>query len=217
VVARDRVYAKDGSIHWIESHIAPYRRADGQIDGTVAAFRTVDRDVLAEQQLHYNANFDSLTGLLNRREMIARLTHIGRTRRSDDAVAALLFCDVDAFKQINDQFGHRAGDQVLQTLAQRLQSCIRHEDLAARMGGDELVVLLSRVGSLNNALTVAEKIRATASEPLPLADHILGVSLSIGVTLIQPNDSVDELIARADGGMYRAKQQGRNCVVAITD
>ncbi len=215
VVARDRLRAKDGAIHWVESHISPYRHGDGRHDGLVLTFRTVDREVLAEQQLNHNASCDALTGLFNRREMIERLQRLGGSRRQGDSPAALLFCDIDRFKEINDRLGHLAGDRVLQALAERLQACIRGEDLAARMGGDELVVLLTRVGSLADAQTVAEKIRAAAAQPILLAGEPVAVSLSIGVTLVGTGEDVDAVIARADGGMYRAKRLGRNRVIAI--
>jgi diguanylate cyclase (GGDEF)-like protein/PAS domain S-box-containing protein len=215
VVARDRVYAKGGSIHWVESHLSSYRRSDGTVDGLVSTFRTVDLEVIAEQQLQQEANFDVLTGLLNRREMLERLSRFSGSRRQGEGRAALLFCDLDHFKQINDQHGHLAGDQVLRTQAERLRRCIRDDDLAARMGGDELVVALMGVGGMADALAIAEKIRRAAAEPIPVLGERVSSSLSIGVTLIESGEDVDALIARADTGLYAAKQQGRNRVIPI--
>ncbi len=215
VVARDRMYAKGGNIHWVESHLSSYRRSDGTIDGLVGTFRTVDREVIAEQQLQQEANSDELTGLLNRRQMLERLSQICGSRRQGEGRTALLFCDLDHFKQINDQYGHQAGDQVLKTQAERLRRCIRTDDLAARMGGDELVVALIGVRGLVDALAIAEKIRQAANEAIPVQGKRVNASLSIGVTLIEPGETVDAVIARADAGLYAAKQQGRNRVIPI--
>lgn len=127
----------------------------------------------------------------------------------------MIFCDLDHFKEVNDSFGHQAGDAVLQVMAARLRSSLRASDLAARIGGDELLVVLDGVRNLEDALSIAEKLRQQLSEPVPLPGGEVHISASLGVALAQPEESLDSLMHRADSAMYAAKQQGRDRVVAI--
>ena len=215
VVSSHRVRAKDGSWHWIEAHAGPYRDPQGTIDGLVASFRIVDSEVAAREQLERYARTDELTGLLNRREVLERIDGREDHQVRTGEQTALLFCDLDRFKTINDRFGHAAGDELLRTVARRIRSCLRSEDLAARTGGDELLVVLHGVQDLANAVAIAEKIRTAVAHPVPTAAGDLKISLSIGVTLALPGESSDALIARADAAMYEAKQFGRDRVIAI--
>ena len=161
------------------------------------------------------ARFDSLTGLLNRKEIlqeIARVTsHLPRTGQQ----TAVLFCDIDRFKDINDTRGHAAGDEVLRVIAERTSQSVRKDDVVARIGGDELLVLLTGVHSLDEATAIAEKIRDRAEEPVRVDGRDLVASLSIGVTMSHAGESTDDLVARADTAMYEAKERGRNRVVAM--
>ncbi|MCP9848619.1 diguanylate cyclase domain-containing protein [Cyanobium sp. Morenito 9A2] len=217
IVTRDLVQAKDGNRHWIESHTKPYLDMDGKPDGLVTSFRTVDSEVEAEQTLERRASTDALTGLLNRHEVLQRLETITpQVRRSSDD-SGVLFCDLDFFKSINDTHGHAAGDTVLITVAQRLRRCLRSNDLAARIGGDEMLVLLHGVRDLDNALVIAEKIRLAVAEPISTEAGTVTITLSIGVTLMRTGEQADSLIARADAAMYLAKQKGRNRVIPLTE
>lgn len=128
---------------------------------------------------------------------------------------ALLFCDLDRFKEVNDTLGHQAGDAVLLAMADRVRSCLRASDLAARIGGDELLVALPGLQHLEDAVAIAEKLRRLASEPVPLPEGEVRISVSVGVALAEEGESIDELMARADEAMYEAKHQGRNLVVTI--
>ena len=127
----------------------------------------------------------------------------------------MLFLDVDRFKQVNDSCGHAAGDAVLITLAERIHSCLRQHDLAARMGGDELLVVLQGLDEIAQAVAIAEKLRVAGQQPIPWEGGRVEVSLSIGVALAIPGENVDALIARADQAMYVAKQGGRNQVITV--
>ncbi|CAK6692716.1 GGDEF domain-containing protein [Synechococcus sp. CBW1107] len=129
--------------------------------------------------------------------------------------SALLFCDLDAFKTINDRDGHAVGDTVLQTTAERVRRCLRRDDLAARLGGDELLVMVFGIQDLANAETMAETIRIAAAESIATMAGPVAISLSIGVVLIDPRQPIDSLIQQADQAMDEAKRLGRNRVVPI--
>ena len=216
-VAVQRYRMRDSHLHyhWVESHPRPYLDARGQQDGIVASLRTVDAEVAAERELDRRARYDDLTGLLSRKEMLDRIsTRVGRQRRTGSETA-LLFCDVDRFKTINDTYGHATGDELLRELAVRIKDCLRRGDVAARVGGDEILVLLNGVRSLDDATAIAEKVRIAASAPLRLGAGEISATLSIGVALAERGESVDTLVARADEAMYGAKNAGRNQVVTI--
>lgn len=216
VRARKIVRCKDGSLHWIETHASPYRDANGRPDGFVATSRIVDEQVHAEEQLEHRARTDELTQLLNRKEVLSRIeTLSGQSRRTGHQLG-VLFCDIDRFKEINDQHGHAAGDEVLRVMAERLKKVLRtSDDLAARIGGDELLVVLHGVQDLPNAREIAEKVRTAASVPIETPAGAIRATMSIGVTLAREGESTDTLVARADTAMYRAKQSGRNQVVTF--
>lgn len=211
-VFRTRLVAKDGSTHWVEIHAGPSKTADGSIDGVVGSFRVVDAEVEAARLLERRAHTDDLTSLLNRKEALERIDAL--TARTGQRIA-VLSCDIDFFKAVNDGHGHAAGDCVLQAVAERIRGCLRSgDDLAARIGGDELLVVLHGVRDLDDAVAVAEKLRCRTAEPIDTAAGPITVTLSIGVTLARPSESTDAILARADAAMYLAKNQGRNQVVA---
>ncbi len=215
VVHRYRMRAKEGIWHWVELHSGPYIDREGRIDGRVTSFRIIDREVGAQEMLEHQARFDGLTGLLNRREVLERIDAGKVPVLRTGLRTAVLFCDLDHFKVINDSHGHAVGDALLRTVADRLRGCLRHEDLAARVGGDELLVVLRGVQDLDNAVAIGEKICRVVQEPVSTAAGELQISLSIGVTLAQPGECSDALMARADTAMYRAKELGRNQVFPI--
>jgi diguanylate cyclase (GGDEF)-like protein/PAS domain S-box-containing protein len=216
VLGRHRILAKDGTHHWIETHASPFLNGYGRPDGFVATSRVVDDQVAVEQQLEHRARTDELTQLLNRKEVLSRIQTLnGQSRRTGHELA-VLFCDIDRFKEINDSHGHAAGDEVLRAMAERLRQTLRtSDDLAARIGGDELLVVLHGVQDLSNAVEIAEKLRAAAAEPVAIAGGHVHATLSIGATLAHKGESTDALVARADTAMYRAKQGGRNRVVTF--
>ena len=217
VVERVRLRARNLSYHWVEMHVKAYININGEKDGEVASFRTVDSEVSTEQQLERRARSDELTGLANRKEMLEHLEQMLQSQRRGDRFLALAFCDLDHFKDINDSQGHQAGDLVLRAAAERISSSVRRDDLVARFGGDELLVVLNGVDNLAQAMAVAEKIRMALLPPLPLAagGEPITITMSIGVTLAQRGDSVSSLINRADQALYQAKSEGRNRVVPI--
>jgi diguanylate cyclase (GGDEF)-like protein len=151
---------------------------------------------------------DSLTGLPNRRLFQDRVTH-ALTRQRNPANMAVLFIDLDGFKDVNDSLGHAAGDQVLTVVAARIRSILRPGDTPARLGGDEFAVLVEEIGSADGAAKVAQRLLDALSIPVDVRGHEMSVGASIGIALAEPGISTDELLRNADVAMYTAKQAGR--------
>jgi len=201
--------AQQGSLRYLDI------RAVKVGDELSVTWRDVSERIALEQALQRRAATDSLTALLNREEVFTQMERLLAADQRQGGEQAVLFCDLDHFKEVNDRYGHQAGDAVLQAMADRIRSCLRASDLAARIGGDELMVVLPGVQGLDDAVTIAEKLRQLAHDPVPTPAGDVHLSLSVGVALACPGESLDELIARADAAMYAAKKQGRNQVVAI--
>jgi diguanylate cyclase (GGDEF)-like protein/PAS domain S-box-containing protein len=212
---RIRLLGNDGAYHWFDGSSSALVRVDGEHDGRIASFRLVDAEVAAEIELERRARYDHLTGLMNRNEILEQITASGHHARRTGEQTAVLFCDIDKFKTVNDTHGHAAGDEVLRVMGERLTACVRGTDYVARIGGDELLVLLTGVHGIDDAAVIAEKIRTTAAYPIPWEGTYIHATLSIGVALAVPGEGVDPLIARADAAMFRAKQGGRDQVIAI--
>jgi diguanylate cyclase (GGDEF)-like protein len=165
----------------------------------------------AEERVRHLAHFDGLTGLPNRSVFNQRLSHaLARARRVDEPLA-ILFIDLDRFKNINDTLGHGAGDRVLKEVAQRLRGCLREADTVSRLGGDEFVVLIEGASRPADVAEVAQKILAAVARPLLLETQEFHLTASIGISTF-PGDSDDSqgLMKNADIAMYRAKEQGKN-------
>jgi diguanylate cyclase (GGDEF)-like protein/PAS domain S-box-containing protein len=168
----------------------------------------------AEDHARHLSLHDPLTGLPNRRVLIDRLDHALDRELETSALVAVLFCDVDEFKRVNDEHGHGGGDQVLHTIARRLEEQARVGDTVARVGGDEFIVILEGLGNSADATRIAERFRAAIAEPITAGNGEMLVSCSIGVAVTGNRlEDVDSLMRRADAAMYRAKQEGRNRVV----
>lgn len=211
-----RLRSKDGSYRWVESANSSVLSPDGETMGFTATWRDVNDRVAAEAELERRAKIDFLTGLANRSEIIETISTIGGQADRSSAAVAILFCDVDKFKDINDRYGHAAGDAVLRTLGERISAAIGVDGRVGRIGGDEILVVLQRVRALADATAVADQIRQTASQRVALANgESIAPTLSIGATIMLPGESVDALMARADNAMYSAKQAGRDRVVAV--
>jgi diguanylate cyclase (GGDEF)-like protein/PAS domain S-box-containing protein len=162
----------------------------------------------AEEQLKYTALHDPLTALPNRRLFEDRLDQAIKTARRAGRQAALLYLDLDDFKPVNDLYGHAAGDLVLREVAMRIQSCIRTSDTAARIGGDEFVVILQDVAGREGAQEVSRKIEDTIARPFSVSGNVCHVGVSIGISLF-PDDGTDlkVLMNAADRAMYEVKNK----------
>lgn len=178
-------------------------------------FVSVTRDITeqrrSEQRIHRLAYFDNLTGLPNRELFFDRFEHaIARARRQRSEIA-LLFLDLDRFKNVNDTLGHPVGDRLLQAVADRLQQLVRGEDTIARLGGDEFTILLESISNHQSASEVARKVVESLSEPFTIDEQPLHIGTSVGISLY-PADGEDAttLVKHADAAMYQAKAAGRN-------
>lgn len=195
----------------VENSAAPIHDRDGRVVGGVLVFRDVSETYAMAMRMTHQAQHDFLTGLPNRVLLVDRLKQTMALARRNATRAALLFVDLDRFKQVNDSLGHEAGDELLKLVAARLTACVRETDTVCRQGGDEFVVLLGAMYEMRDAGHVAEKILATCSQPYRVRGHEVHVGVSIGISLF-PNDGndADTLTRNADAAMYHAKQLGRH-------
>ncbi len=163
----------------------------------------------AEERLTYLAQYDQLTGLVNRTLFRDRLIQaMARSKRLQQPLGLMLL-DLDHFKPVNDTMGHSVGDQLLKAVAERLQECVREVDSVARMGGDEFTIILEGLTCEEDITLVAQRITKRLAEPFHLGEHRALIGVSIGITVYPTDDhEVDELLKHADAAMYRAKQQG---------
>lgn len=209
-------YRKSGEEFWLEADIQPIVDDLGKCTHYVAVERDITDRKRAESDIYRLAFFDVLTGLPNRRLLRDRLSILLATAQRTGIYSAVLFIDLDHFKNINDARGHATGDALLVEVAKRLSMILREVDTVARIGGDEFVVLIDHLDSvLENAsriaLTVAEKIRNALATPFEIDGQIYSSACSIGVTLLpKATQTVDDLLRESDTAMYRAKGAGRN-------
>jgi diguanylate cyclase (GGDEF)-like protein/PAS domain S-box-containing protein len=209
---------KSGEVYpeWLS--ISTVLDAQGRVSNYVAAFTDITERKAAEERIHHLAFYDPLSGLPNRRLLLDRLKQaLAATERSQH-YGALMFIDLDNFKNINDLHGHQAGDQLLCMVAERLNREVRGTDTVARLGGDEFVVMLEDLEynaeyAAAQAEQIGEKILAALSQPYPLGSLWLHSSASVGVVLLNARDGdAEELMKRADMSMYEAKQAGKNAL-----
>lgn len=164
-----------------------------------------------QSQLVHSALHDPLTDLPNRVLLGDRIGQVMNQARRNQTQAAVLFCDLDDFKAVNDSMGHQAGDQVLKTMGERLLNCVRDEDTVARIGGDEFVFVLSNVESAEHAKVVAQKILDAMAQSLHVDGCEIMLSGSVGIAMFPlDGDATERLIRNADTAMYKAKECGKN-------
>ncbi|MBI2746652.1 MAG: EAL domain-containing protein [Burkholderiales bacterium] len=206
----------DGKPYWVAVSGTPIFDGKGRFCGYRGIGRDISKRKNAEDETQRLAFYDTLTGLPNRRLLMDRLSHAQVTSARSKRYGALLFIDLDNFKDLNDTLGHDVGDLLLEQVALRLVSCLREGDTAARFGGDEFVVMLedlneSDTDAASQAELVAEKIINRLNAPYELVGRQHNSSPSIGITLFCGSSlGVDELLKRADVAMYQAKAAGRN-------
>ncbi|HOC42328.1 MAG TPA: EAL domain-containing protein [Thermoanaerobaculales bacterium] len=207
-----RMITRGGEIRWMLTRGVAVRNEDGKVIRMAGSLTDVTARKSAEQQLVYDAFHDGLTGLANRALFIDRLgVVLAARRRQPHFRFAVLFLDLDRFKNINDSLGHTTGDKLLQDIARRIERTLRPGDTIARLGGDEFAILLSHVDDLGDAVRVAERIQEIISTSVVISPHEVYVTASIGIALSSEETRGPEDILRdADIAMYRAKAAGRS-------
>jgi diguanylate cyclase (GGDEF)-like protein len=208
----------DGRIQHLEVSVAPLFNSKNELTGLIEVGRDVTQHLemqeqLREQQLkvQHQATHDALTGLANRYLFNDRLEQALKKARRNATKVAVLFIDLDHFKQVNDSFGHAMGDLLLEQATDRLRRAMREEDSLARLGGDEFVVMIEEVKQDYDASTLAGKLMASLSEPFRIDGYQLFVSGSIGISMFPQNGTTaGDLLKQADAAMYQAKDEGRN-------
>lgn len=204
-------YMKSGRPFWQHLKVDPVFDEQGHLTSFVAVQSDITERKNFETRLWRNANFDSLTGLPNRRLFWDRLDHEVRHTQRNSKLAALFFIDLDRFKEINDLFGHEIGDKLLNEVTQRIGACVRESDTLARIGGDEFTLIMSELDNTHYTDRTARKILGALSRPFVYSKATLSISASIGIALY-PADGKDaaELFRNADQAMYSAKTGGGN-------
>ncbi|CAB3640001.1 sensor domain-containing protein [Paraburkholderia rhynchosiae] len=206
-----RNYRKDGALFWNQLFIAPVPNAEGVITHHIGVINDVTDLMRYQEQLEYQANYDSLTRLPNRNLLRDRLQHALIVAQRQHKGVAVVFMDLDGFKNVNDSLGHSVGDRLLGVVAERLARCTRTSDTVARHGGDEFVIVMTDTVDEQSLIAWMERARASISEPVWLDGTELYVGCSMGASLFpQDGDDAETLMKKADLAMYRAKDMGRN-------
>ncbi len=202
---------KDGSVfpEWLS--ISQVVDSEGELTHFIGVFTDISNLKESQEQLDHLAHHDALTDLPNRLLYVERLTQAIKHAERQNKQLAIVFIDLDRFKNINDSLGHPAGDQLLCLVAERLEDVVREDDTVARISGDEFVLLLEDIGSSNNAAHVAQKVMRIFDSSFQLEGREVQTSASLGISLYpQDGDDAATLLRNADAAMYRAKDEGRN-------
>ena len=199
----------NGQEYHYQSYYVPDRDAAGNVKGFYSLTFDITPQKVAESKLDKLARIDSLTGVANRRHFEERLSAtLAHSRRQHEAIA-LLYLDIDHFKSINDTHGHAVGDEVIAKFAERLNACVREEDLVARLGGDEFVVLVENP-TPDSSENIARKLLAAMKQPMQIDEKSFQVTTSIGVAHFAEAPTAETLMSLADRALYAAKAAGRN-------
>lgn len=210
--AEYRIRSRSGGWKWFAGHgRAVHRDPEGKALRIVGVTRDITLKKQTEERIWRLAHSDSLTGLPNRPLFYERLSQSVAMARRHDKKLALLFLDLDGFKQVNDKFGHDTGDELLQEVAERLRQHIRGEDIVARTGGDEFIFILNDISHAGNAAIVANKIIRSLTEPFVMHGNTCLIGGSIGISIFpDDSDEMETLVTQSDNAMYKAKENGKN-------
>ncbi len=202
---------KNGEEYPVWESINEVRDADGRVSHYVAVMADITKLKSSQEEVNYLAYHDTLTDLPNRLLFNEQLKHALSIAKRDEAQLAVMFMDLDRFKNINDSLGHPVGDEVLRQTAKRLRAVLREQDVIARIGGDEFMLLLEGIGSSSDAALIAQKLLHSLLPPFHVNDQVLYLAASIGISMY-PRDGDDEavLVKNADTAMYEAKAAGRD-------
>lgn len=204
---------KNGEVYPELLSISTVTDKAGDISNYVGVFADMSKLKASELQLDFLAHHDPLTQLPNRLLLLSRLEHALKTAQREGKTIALLMLDLDRFKEVNDSFGHLAGDELLQQVGKRLHSRLRDVDTVCRLGGDEFTILLEDIAQFEDAALVANDIINALSEPWQLSENIeVRIGVSVGISLYPDHgDKPEQLLQQADTALYYAKAKGRGC------
>ncbi|HVL00127.1 MAG TPA: EAL domain-containing protein [Dongiaceae bacterium] len=195
----------------VEYTASPTHLPNGGFDGVVIVFKDITERKKIEEKLNYMAQYDALTGLGNRNLFGSALNNAITFSKHSGQLFALLFMDLDRFKQVNDTLGHNAGDQLLKDVALRVADCIRETDILCRLGGDEFTIIINGKAAEQASLRVSEKLISALSRPFEIFGQEIYVGASVGIVYYPGmGEDAHELIKNADMAMYQAKHEGRN-------
>lgn len=206
-----RIIRKDGTLRWVSDNIILYKDLPGNLLSYDGVVKDITDRKQAEEKIRYLATHDELTGLPTLRLAKDRILMALEMAKRNRALAAIMYIDLDGFKDVNDNFGHDAGDLLLKEVGKRLISCVRKVDTVARIGGDEFLLLITEMQSPDSAELIAIKALQIVSRPIDLNGQQATVGASIGIALYPDHgDDVESLIKQADRAMYVIKNSGKN-------
>ena len=206
----------DSYICWLS--VNSVRDDAGHVTSFVSVFSDITERKENERRIHYLAHYDLTTGLPNRALFNDRLRQSVLAAKRYQAKLTLMFIDLDKFKPVNDRYGHDVGDLLLKEVAKRLRGCIRESDTAARIGGDEFIVLLPGTDSERSVMSVAGKMLQEIEQPFLVDEHSISISASIGIAVYpEHGEDVREILKHADLAMYQAKQEKNPSIVFYGD
>ncbi len=210
-VIENMLQQENGSEIPVEVSMAVVPDLSGDPHHIQCIVRDITERVEYERRLVFQTLHDPLTNLPNRKYLEDQFLNINNRREDDQRLVAVLFIDIDDFKNVNDQFGHHNGDLVLKELGTRLQRSVRDSDTVARMGGDEFVIILENIHTKDNVIKVAEKIISCISDPFQIQDQTTMITVSIGINFTEKRNMAEvDLIKTSDAALYRVKEDGKN-------
>ncbi len=203
---------KGGLPVWVQVMVSLLRDGSGEPLNLICQMEDITERKRSQDAIRQMAYYDVLTGLPNRRLLLDRLNQALAQAQRHQRSLAVMFLDLDRFKEINDTLGHDAGDELLKVVSERLELCVRGGDTVSRPGGDEFVIILSEISQQQDVAQVAEKMLALLATPVQIREHRLTITSSIGIAIYQigSQDDAERLMKKADIAMYRAKEAGRN-------
>ena len=209
--AEFRIRRRSGDWLWVRARGRVVERdSSGRALRLAGTYVDINTRKVNEDRLRHRAEFDTLTDLPNRASFVERLQQ-AMARATRSSTMALLFLDIDHFKNINDTLGHEAGDQLLKVFATRMRECVRQSDTVARLAGDEFTVILEGLRGANDAKALASKLVETLRAPIALGGKLFVITASVGISMRRDDETDDaELLRRADAALYEAKRRGRN-------
>lgn len=206
-----RINTQRNDVIWTESKINPITDEEGNVTKLLLVTRDVTDRKQSEETIHHLAYHDALTDLPNRRMYVQQLSKEMMQAKRFQSNLAVLFLDMDRFKDVNDSFGHDVGDMLLIEASKRLQACLKPGDVVARLGGDEFTIMQNHLQDRSEASALAEQIMNQLQRPFELEGHVFNVSCSIGIALYpQDGDNPEDLLKRADTALYTVKSRGKN-------